>query len=259
MPWDEKLHPRAPDGEFIGGGGADWVQKLSDSIDAANFDSRFDAARKNITYQSQIHLFGGLPHEGPYRPEKMDDQRPGKPFAPYYVDTTTGHIEHRKVPVADLDTLAQAKIDYWSHYSHINAPLRGQQPSPSGIGHQPLLSHEAGVAALDAAMAGSAAQTDVGVFRVVPAALVDQLGDEWTDAGFISAAGQERHIAFMAKQVDKPVLLRILAPAGTHAIELHYNEILMDRGLRFRKISESPKQKLGGRTVRVINIQVVPA
>lgn len=28
--WDEKLHPRAPDGEFTHGG--DWVSKLSDAM-----------------------------------------------------------------------------------------------------------------------------------------------------------------------------------------------------------------------------------
>ncbi len=155
-----------------------------------------------------------------------------------------------------LRTAAERKAyaDYVSQFRFVNTALRnngGVIPAGREFALERRLS-----AGLDSALARSRLPADIRVHRVGGTVEfeggIPRVGAEWTDHGYISTSTQ-RKIAGRGE-----VEMRILVPQGTRAVstpELDVNEVLLDRGTRFRVVSVSEPDALG---VRRLDVEILP-
>ncbi len=130
---------------------------------------------------------------------------------------------------------------------------------------------------IDAAMSISTLATDVVVYRgvrdstkVFPGTTKGQdlTGVRWTDGAFVSASYGPMSTSRFTKAdpsgfdefgrvqtAPAPVQMRILAPAGTHALASHAldrSELLLDRGLTFRVVRDAGVDADGVRHLDVV-------
>lgn len=148
-----------------------------------------------------------------------------------------------------------------SGYSRVNPWLRAGMDD-----NRPDLARD--VADLDAALARSPLRSDVVVHRgiVAPqvvfggAAGVNLAGAEWTERAYVStstAEGQGRLFALLGGD-GEAVVMRILVPAGTGAVELsngdYESELLLRRGLRMRVVADTGP----GTRPRMLDVEVIP-
>lgn len=93
----------------------------------------------------------------------------------------------------------------------------------------------------------------------------DNSGLRWRDPAFVSTTTSDSVSKFFSKNVsdkDEPVVMNILAPAGTEALKMDLGiafgqkEVLLNRNLVFQIVNDHGKD---GKGVRHIDVEVVPA
>jgi ADP-ribose pyrophosphatase len=146
-------------------------------------------------------------------------------------------------------------------YRRINSALRGGK-----VGEETA----AEIETLDAVMAGSPLTDDAVIYRGLRFG-PDVFGDAWSgdltgvefsDEAFVSTA----RTLHQAEQVSRhgfapdsapkdPVVMRILAPRGTGAVEASDTELVLDRGLRFRVVADRGLSN----GARRLDVEVLPS
>lgn len=148
-------------------------------------------------------------------------------------------------PAAFDTTMSGAVRDYTgAEYAAVNRSLRGL-PLPYGYEQADV---DPVVDGLDAAMAGSRLTRDIVVWRGMTSTAMfgdradgDLTGLEWLEQAYASTSASETKARMFATG-QTPVLMRILTPAGTGAVEASgmdlEAELLLERGLRFRVVAD---------------------
>lgn len=164
-----------------------------------------------------------------------------------------------------------ALLDYQGgDYALINDRLRDLDQDPAGTPDEP--STQSRIDDLDAAMTGSTLSKDVTVYRGITRSRTvfgnrvnaDLTGMVWREAGFVSTTTVESVTSPFAGSKNEPLVMRIIAPAGTHAVQVsglvdaagHEDEaeLLLDRGIQLRVATDHGF--VDG--VRRIDVEVVP-
>lgn len=173
----------------------------------------------------------------------------------------------RSLPAAQTRALERYQGD---DFFEINQHLRGR-----GEGKKPA-GMDRTVADMDAAFASSRLTEDVTVHRGIsnvskvfgPAAGKSLVGASWTDAAPQSTSADPvvadrfaRNEAEWGPRTEAVMSIRV--PKGTGAVQLsdgrYEAEMLLERGLRLRVVSDTGPAKKGQKTPRVIEVEVVPA
>ncbi|HEX3307208.1 MAG TPA: ADP-ribosyltransferase, partial [Streptosporangiaceae bacterium] len=154
--------------------------------------------------------------------------------------------EALQVASVSLRTAAERKAyaDYVSQYRYVNGELR-ENAGVIPLGRATAADRRL-AAGLDSAMERSGLPEDIFVHRVGGTVEfeggIPTVGAEWTDHGYVSTS----------TRVKAPhrgeVQMRILAPRGTRAVatsELDVNEVLLDRGSRFRVVKVDGPDAMG--------------
>jgi hypothetical protein len=146
-------------------------------------------------------------------------------------------------------------------FQGINATLRGSRTSDDKTG--------AAVAGIDSAMASSALTQDVETWRGVRNASTmfgadrmsgDLTGMQWREDAFVSTSPDPGGVGGFAGTRSDPMRMRIVAPAGTAAIDMSDPadpsevELLLDRGHTFMVVADHGV--IDG--VRQVDVQVQP-
>lgn len=178
--------------------------------------------------------------------------------------SATFGLDRRPRPAAFTPEMSRAVNTYTgSEYAAINNHLRGL-PLPYGYTVDEITPVIAG---LDRAMAASRLDRDVTTYRGVRDPLPmfgDRLagnltGMEWREDAYLSTSAQQRRAAgFAGRSAKAPMVMRILTPAGTPAIEASgmdlEAELLLRRGLRLRVVADRGVSPDG---VRHIDVEVL--
>lgn len=167
----------------------------------------------------------------------------------------------RKTRPAAFDTrMSGAVRDYTgAEYAAVNRSLRGL-PLPYGYEQADV---DPIVDGLDAAMAGSRLERDVVVWRGMNSTALfggrdsgDLTGLEWSEQAYASTSASETKARMFATG-QTPVLMRILTPVGTGAVEASgmdlEAELLLERGLTFRVVAD--RGVVDGK--RLLDVEVV--
>lgn len=145
-------------------------------------------------------------------------------------------------------------------YSRINGTLRE--------GVEPTGSTARLIAGIDSAMEENRLAEEVQVWRGLdgPGFFGNRLdgdltGMEWSEAAYVSTSS-ERSVSQSFADGNRPVLMRIITPAGVGAVELSDSrpagseaELLLQRGLRMRIVADNGVDERG---IRQIDVEVVP-
>jgi len=175
-------------------------------------------------------------------------------------------LDRRPRPEAFTSDMSRAVNTYTgSEYNAINRHLRGQ-PLPYGYTADDVVPHLKG---LDLAMRASRLDRDVLTYRGITNAEPmfgdrvgkDLTGMEWREDAYLSTTASAKKAAGFAGSGGlgrAPVVMRILAPAGTPAIEASgaalESEILLRRGLRLRIVADHGLSPDG---VRHVDVEVL--
>jgi hypothetical protein len=190
------------------------------------------------------------PPPPPPPPKTFDERAAEAAVGAQAVDAPTFGLDRKARPEGFTQAMYDAVNSYLGAGHHgINSYLRGQR-IPQG--HRAADVH-LNIAGLDATMAASKLDRDIlthrGVIDSTPM-FGDRLdgdltGMVWREDAFVSTtADQEMTVLFSlgARQGEKPMVMRILTPAGTPAVEVSNMrieaEILLGRGLRLRVVAD---------------------
>lgn len=247
-----------------------WQKAMRDHL-AAN------PALKRLTYREQIGG-GNLPTQR--RPKNTAASAPVPapaprpiPYADRVAAAATGQqaldapklgVSRRPRPEEHADSLRAVNTYTGVEYNAINAHLRGTR-MPYGYSAEDVTPV---IARVDQAMAASTLATEIVVHRGVlnavgmfgPRLAGDLTGLEWAEQAYVSTTAKELVAQrFASSGADAPLVMRILAPAGTRAVEASgmnlEAEVLLARGLRFRVVADRGRDPQG---VRHIDVEVIP-
>lgn len=178
------------------------------------------------------------------------------------LDAALFGLERRPRPEAFTADMALGVKRYTSvHYDKINNYLRGQKPKIADSARLP-----GWIQSIDDAMEISTLRQECLVYRGISDGSklfgdrlqADLTGMEWIEEAYVSTSALERRTrAFMIDPTDR-VLLRILVPAGTSAIEASsYDmeaEVLLRRGLKLRVVKDNGVDPKG---IRMLDVEVL--
>lgn len=172
-------------------------------------------------------------------------------------------VSRRPRPEEHADSLRAVNTYTGAEYAAINRHLRGQR-LPYGYEPDDVTPI---IARMDQAMAASTLAVDIAVHRGVLDASVmfgdrldrDLTGLEWSEQAYLSTTANAASAAGFARGGETPVVMRILVPAGTPAVEASdmrlEAEVLITRGQRLRVVADRGRDPQG---VRHIDVEVVP-
>lgn len=156
----------------------------------------------------------------------------------------------RSRPAAFTQEMYDALVGYQgSKFTQINGSLRGKTVSPKHVADRV----RGEIAALDAAMAASSLDREILTYRGVidsRSMFGDRLegnlaGMQWREDAFVSTTADKQITTLFsigARNGQKPMVMRILTPAGTPAVEISNMqieaEVLLGRGLRLRVVED---------------------
>ncbi|GIE29976.1 hypothetical protein Ait01nite_030210 [Actinoplanes italicus] len=178
------------------------------------------------------------------------------------LDTPQLGVSRRPRPEEHADSLRAVNTYTGAEYAAINRHLRGQT-LPYGYEAADVTPI---IARMDQAMAASTLTQDIAVHRGVlhgSQLFGDRLdgdltGTEWREEAFLSTTVKEATAVSFASGGKTPVVMRILAPAGTPAVEASdmrlEAEVLIARGQRLRVVADRGRDPQG---VRHIDVEVV--
>lgn len=195
------------------------------------------------------------------KPERAKPSTPGEVLraAPKDVEAESGS---RKVDKAGAAALERYR---GKDFTTINGELRGGKQSAKT---------KATVDQIDRVMAESKLDDDVVVHRGIgdiervfgAAAKKKLVGAEWQDDGFQSTtadAGIAERFTIGEQGKRASAVMKIRVPKGTGAIQLsddrYEAEMLLERGLRLRVVSDTGPWRRGQKGFRTIEVEVVPA
>jgi hypothetical protein len=171
-------------------------------------------------------------------------------------------VSRRPRPEEHADSLRAVNTYTGQEYNAINAHLRGTR-MPFGYDAADVTPV---IGRIDQAMAASTLTQDVAVHRGVSDASRmfgdrlngDLTGLEWREDAYVSTTARDAKAAGFARGGSAPVIMRILVPAGTQAVEASgmqlEAEILLARGTRLRVVADRGRDPQG---VRHIDVEVV--
>lgn len=228
----ELLQPGPPKAEFL-------------PMSPAQFERRLKRARKGDDALAQTHI----------------GQEGGSDFADFRGPDVLTDREWRQ--------LRSAVKDYGrTRYRTINDVLRAGRAAYEAADLELI---DAEIELLDQAMGHSRLGTDVQVWRGLPGEALfgarggwptDFAGFEWRDLAYSSTSADRYQSELFA--LGDPVLLRLIVPKGTAAIQLsgsaYESELLLARGMQFRVVRDhgSLPRKAGGTPVRLLDVEVIP-
>lgn len=210
-----------------------------------------------------------------------DDARDQSPPAPTFDERAaaarTGRDAREAAPVSlnrrdDLNDREADGLDAYldEEYRPINHLLRGGDPADLPRWYTNEAEARAWIDGVDEAMARSPLAEEVQTWRGLQSGRVifgdnldgDLTGAEWTEQAYVSTSSDvnvSRGFASGGDDRNERVLMRIVTPAGTRAIELSgeefESELLLDRGLRMRVVADRGRDGTG---LRHLDIEVLP-
>jgi hypothetical protein len=179
----------------------------------------------------------------------------------------------RKAAIEALDAYRAGAYD--PVHAHLRGTYQGKPLSKAMQDHPEFVAAPETVRAIDRAMDASKLTEDIEAWRGVTrgTTLFDQYGPdlpddlsgkEFTDPGFTSVSTTEAGAKAFAAGSD-PILMRIVIPKGTGAVQLsrheqtggfmRESEILLERGLTYKVVADHGPNDKG---VRELDVQVVP-
>lgn len=184
------------------------------------------------------------------RPRSFDERAAAAATGEKAVDAPAYGLDREARPDGFTEQMYDAVNRYSSSGFHgVNRYLRGQR-----IPHGHLAENvHRDIAGLDAAMAASSLDRDILTYRglldgspMFGARLEGDLtGMQWREDAYVSTtADEEMTVLFSvgARGSQRPMLLRILTPAGTPAVQISdmqlEAEVLLGRGLRLRVVAD---------------------
>jgi len=232
-------------------------------------------ALKRLSYREQIGA-GNLPRQRQATNTAAPTPVPAPAPIPYgeriaaaatgqdALDAPALGVSRRPRPDEHSDSLRAVNTYTGQEYGAINAHLRGTR-MPYGYEASDV---EPVIARIDEAMAASPLAVDIAVHRgVLDASQMfgarlngDLTGLEWHEEAYVSTTAREAKArAFASSSASAPMVMRILAPAGTPAVEASgmqlEAEVLIGRGQRLRVVADHGRDPQG---VRHIDVEVVP-
>jgi hypothetical protein len=245
-----------------------WQNAMRDHLKA-------NPALKRLTYREQIGG-GNLPTQRRAKTAVVPERTPAPWFILYAeraaaaatgqqsLDAPKLGVSRRPRPEEHADSLRAVNTYTGAEYNAINAHLRGTR-MPYGFTAEDVTPV---IARVDQAMAASTLAAEIVVHRGVLNAVGmfgarlngDLTGMEWREDAYVSTTAKESKAkGFAGTTAAAPMVMRILAPAGTHAVEASgmdlEAEVLLARGTRLRVVADRGRDPQG---VRHIDVEVVP-
>lgn len=229
-----------------------------------------NTALKRLSYREQIG--GGNLPTATARPTPVAPAPRPRPYAERLAAAATGQdaldapelgLSRRPRPEEHADSLRAVNKYTGQEYDAINKHLRGQR-LPFGYESSDVIPIIAGI---DQAMAASRLTRDITVHRGILDATAmfgdrlngDLTGLDWREDAYLSTTAKDSIAGrFASSSAPAPLVMRILAPAGTPAVEASgmqlEAEVLLARGRRLRVVADHGRDSRG---VRHVDVEVL--